>query len=97
MDNPQEDSPLSITAHVAGILTFVIAIFAAAYVRITYLRNSDREYFQVKMSLAWYKTDMNQNIKSTASSWMTCSGLGNAYLNLSMRWKRVGSEDEQVG
>jgi hypothetical protein len=48
---------LSIAANVAGILTFVVAIVAAAYVRITYLRNSDHEYFQVKTSLAWYKTE----------------------------------------
>lgn len=53
----QEDSPLSITASVAGILTFIVAILAAAYVPITYLRNSDQEYFQVKTSLAWYKTE----------------------------------------
>ncbi|KAI0399896.1 hypothetical protein F4802DRAFT_530298 [Xylaria palmicola] len=56
------DSPLSVTANVAGILTFVVAILAAAYVRITYLRNSDDEYFQVKTSLAWYKTE---------SEWLT--------------------------
>jgi hypothetical protein len=52
-----QDSPLSITASIAGILTFVVAIAAAAYVRITYLRNADQEYFQVKASLNWYKTE----------------------------------------
>ncbi|KAI1338199.1 hypothetical protein F5Y15DRAFT_417250 [Xylariaceae sp. FL0016] len=57
MDATQQDSPLSITANVAGILTFVVAIVAAAYVRITYMRNSDHEYFQVKTSLKWYKTE----------------------------------------
>jgi hypothetical protein len=51
------DSPLSITASIAGILTFVVAILAALYVRITYLRNADTEYFQVKTSLSWYKTE----------------------------------------
>lgn len=56
-DASQQDSPLSITANIAGILTFVVAIVAAAYVRITYLRNSDQEYFQVKTSLSWYKTE----------------------------------------
>ncbi|KAI4868454.1 hypothetical protein F4820DRAFT_126272 [Hypoxylon rubiginosum] len=56
-DASQQDSPLSIAANVAGILTFVVAILAAAYVRITYLRNSDQEYFQVKTSLSWYKTE----------------------------------------
>ncbi|KAF9877978.1 hypothetical protein CkaCkLH20_04554 [Colletotrichum karsti] len=53
----QSDSPLSIAANVAGILTFIVAIVAAAYVRITYLRNSDDEYFRVKASLSWYKTE----------------------------------------
>ncbi|KAI1075467.1 hypothetical protein F5B20DRAFT_585259 [Whalleya microplaca] len=57
MDATQGDSPLSITANVAGILTFVVAIVAAVYVRLTYLRNSDLEYFQVKTSLSWYKTE----------------------------------------
>ncbi|KAF6838227.1 hypothetical protein CPLU01_02588 [Colletotrichum plurivorum] len=53
----QQDSPLSIAANVAGILTFIVAILAAAYVRITYLRNSDDEYFRVKASLSWFKTE----------------------------------------
>ncbi|KAI2609159.1 hypothetical protein GGR54DRAFT_386488 [Hypoxylon sp. NC1633] len=56
-DATEQDSPLSITANIAGILTFVVAILAAAYVRITYLRNSDQEYFRVKTSLSWYKTE----------------------------------------
>ncbi|KAL3423231.1 hypothetical protein PVAG01_04978 [Phlyctema vagabunda] len=51
------DSPLSIAANVAGILTFVVAIVAALYVRLTYLRNADSEYFAVKNSLSWYKTE----------------------------------------
>ncbi|KAH9898979.1 hypothetical protein F4778DRAFT_180810 [Xylariomycetidae sp. FL2044] len=57
MASSEQDSPLSITANVAGILTFVVAILAAVYVRISYLRNSDQEYFQVKTSLSWYKTE----------------------------------------
>ncbi|KAG9231234.1 hypothetical protein BJ875DRAFT_506798 [Amylocarpus encephaloides] len=52
-----EDSPLSITASIAGILTFLVAIVAALYVRLKYLRDADTEYFQVKASLAWYKTE----------------------------------------
>lgn len=56
------DSPLSIAANVAGILTFVVAILAAIYARVTYLRNSDAEYFRVKASLSWYKTE---------STWLT--------------------------
>jgi hypothetical protein len=47
----QTDSPLSITASIAGILTFLAAILATLYVRWTYLRNADEEYFQVKNSL----------------------------------------------
>jgi hypothetical protein len=60
MDAPTfsvSDSALSITANVLGILTFVVAIAAAVYVRLTYLRNSDDEYFRVKASLSWYKTE----------------------------------------
>lgn len=51
------DSPLSVTSSVAGILTFLVAILAAAYVRVSYLRNSDEEYLKVKTSLSWYKTE----------------------------------------
>lgn len=54
---PLQDSPLSTTASVAGILTFLVALLAAAYVRLTYLRNADTEYFRVKASLSWYKTE----------------------------------------
>lgn len=56
-DASQQDSPLSIAANVAGILTFVVAVVAAACARITYLRNSDQEYFRIKASLSWYKTE----------------------------------------
>lgn len=52
-----QDSPLSTVSNVAGILTFVVAVIAAIYVRVTYLRNSDEEYFRVKTSLSWYKTE----------------------------------------
>lgn len=57
MDPTNQDSPLSIGANIAGILTFVVAIAAAIYARVTYLRNSDDEYFRVKASLSWYKTE----------------------------------------
>ncbi|KAF4980397.1 hypothetical protein FZEAL_3576 [Fusarium zealandicum] len=53
----QLDSPLSVSANIAGILTFVVAIVAAVYARLMYLRNSDDEYFRVKTSLSWYKTE----------------------------------------
>ncbi|KAL7935734.1 hypothetical protein V8C35DRAFT_261330 [Trichoderma chlorosporum] len=52
-----QDSPLSTSANVIGILTFVVAIAAAAYARIAFLRNSSDEYFRVKTSLSWYKTE----------------------------------------
>jgi hypothetical protein len=64
------DSPLSITASVAGILTFLAAILATLYVRWTYLRNADSEYFSVKTSLSWYKTEstfLQDLIQSTSS------------------------------
>lgn len=57
MDVHEADSPLSFTANIAGILTFLVAIVAAVYARLAYLRNSDQEYFRVKTSLAWYKTE----------------------------------------
>lgn len=52
-----DDSPFSITANVAGLLTFLVAITAAVYARLTYLRNGDEEYIRVKTSLSWYKTE----------------------------------------
>jgi hypothetical protein len=55
--NGNQDSPLSTSANVIGILTFVVAIAAAAYARVAFLRNSDDEYFRVKTSLSWYKTE----------------------------------------
>lgn len=51
------DTPFSTTANVAGLLTFIVAIAAAVYARVTYLRNSDDEYTRVKQSLAWFKTE----------------------------------------
>jgi hypothetical protein len=64
-----QDSPLSITASVSGILTFLAAILAAVYVRFTYLRNADSEYFQVKASLSWFKTESTfmHDLVSTSS------------------------------
>jgi hypothetical protein len=55
MSNYPQDSPLS--------------ILAALYVRITYLRNADSEYFQVKASLSWYKTESTfmHDLVSTSS------------------------------
>ncbi|RFU81531.1 hypothetical protein TARUN_690 [Trichoderma arundinaceum] len=60
--NGNQDSPLSTSANVVGILTFVVAIAAAAYARVAFLRNSDDEYFRVKTSLSWFKTE---------SAWLT--------------------------
>lgn len=58
----EQDSPLSITASITGVLTFIVAIVATVYVRISYLRNSEEEFFKVKGSLSWYKTE---------STWMS--------------------------
>src|SRR4051794_25469302 len=80
MSSSVQDSPLSITASIAGILTFVVAVAATAYVRVTYLRNADQEYFQVKASLSWYKTE---------SQWM--NDLVNA---ADMRKRRITNEKE---
>ncbi|KAK7754240.1 hypothetical protein SLS62_003818 [Diatrype stigma] len=55
-DASQQESPLSIAANVAGILTFELrGSLRADHVR--YLRNNDQEYFRVKTSLSWYKTE----------------------------------------
>lgn len=53
----QQDSPLSISSNIVGLLTFVIAVAAAVYARLTYIRNGDDEFFRVKASLSWYKTE----------------------------------------
>jgi len=57
MSDNDRDSPLSIVASIAGILTLVAAIAATLFVRLTYLRNADVEYFRVKASLSWFKTE----------------------------------------
>ena len=83
---PQDDSPLSITASIAGILTFVVAILAALYARIRYLRDADSEYFQVKASLSWYKTEstwMQDLVKSSPPPTSTSPYPENATLNRS--------------
>jgi hypothetical protein len=80
MSLTQQDSPLSITASVAGILTFVVAVAAAVYVRITYLRNADQEYFQIKSSLLWYKKE---------SEWMN-----DLVTAVDMRKRRMANEKD---
>lgn len=47
-----EDSPLSITASIAGILTFVAAILAFIYVRYTTLRNGREEITETLESVS---------------------------------------------
>jgi hypothetical protein len=51
------DSPLSVSSNVIGILTFLVAVSAAAYARVRYLRNAHTEYLRVKKSLMWFKTE----------------------------------------
>ena len=97
MSNFQQDSPLSITASIAGILTFLAAIAAALYVRFTYLRNADTEYFQVKASLSWYKTEstfMHDLLQATSRSVYSSrsrnhSGHDNGVGNEKMREKEM--------
>jgi hypothetical protein len=45
-----EDSPLSITANVTGILTFAVAVIAAIYVRYKSLRDIETEIMMIKRS-----------------------------------------------
>jgi hypothetical protein len=90
MTNYPQDSPLSITSSIAGILTFLAAILAALYVRITYLRNADSEYFQVKASLSWYKTESTfmHDLISTSTSSLS-STLSNGDSGNGMREKEM--------
>lgn len=76
----QQDSPLSITSNIVGILTFVVAIAAAIYARLTYLRNSDDEYFRVKTSLSWYKTESTwlSDLLRTLGTQHAHNGMANA-------------------
>ncbi|TEA19982.1 hypothetical protein C8034_v004261 [Colletotrichum sidae] len=53
MEPVQQDSPLSTSANIAGIISFIVATIAGAYARITYLRNCKDEYFRVKAWLPW--------------------------------------------
>lgn len=49
-----DDSPLSITASIAGILTFLVAVGGAVWYRISSLRSADVEYERVKTALKWW-------------------------------------------
>lgn len=71
MADQQQDTPLSIVASIAGILTFFVALLAAVYARFTFLRNSDDDFFKVKTSLLWYKTEstwLSELVRATADS-----------------------------
>ncbi|TAQ84124.1 hypothetical protein B7494_g7548 [Chlorociboria aeruginascens] len=57
MSSKPTDTPLSITSSIAGIATLLFALLATLYVRLSSIRTADREYFQVKTSLSWYKTE----------------------------------------
>jgi hypothetical protein len=48
---PMEDSPLSITSNIAGLLTFTVAIFGAIYVRYKSLRNGRMEMITIQESV----------------------------------------------
>ncbi|TVY78458.1 hypothetical protein LSUE1_G001712 [Lachnellula suecica] len=92
----QMDSPLSITASIAGILTFVVAIIAASYARISYLRNADSEYFQVKTSLSWYKTESTwmQDLVSNSSSNASSTSLDKNGTGEEINGRKKGMEHE---
>lgn len=92
-----QDSPLAITASIAGILTFVVAIAAAVYVRINYLRNADQEYFQVKSSLSWYKTESAwiSDLVSSADQ-QKRSGSDKEYQMYSFVMEQLGKLEERL-
>ncbi|TVY17648.1 hypothetical protein LARI1_G003517 [Lachnellula arida] len=92
----QNDSPLSVTASIAGILTFVVAILAASYVRITYLRNADSEYFQVKAYLSWYKTESTW-MQDLVSSHSLANENGNGHRNGGMEHEMYTFVMDQLG
>lgn len=52
--NVDGESPLSITASISGILTFLVAIVGAVWLRINSLRGADTEYERVKTALKWW-------------------------------------------
>ncbi|KFZ01822.1 hypothetical protein V501_09778, partial [Pseudogymnoascus sp. VKM F-4519 (FW-2642)] len=56
-NDTSNDSPLSITSSVTGILTFLVAITATIWLRISAIRTADTEYSRVKTALSWYKTE----------------------------------------
>jgi hypothetical protein len=51
------DSPLSITASIAGLLTFVFALLSVVYLRLPAVPRPHDEYFRVKTSVSWFKTE----------------------------------------
>jgi len=55
-----EDSPLSIAANIAGLLTFVVAILASVYVRIVSLRNGRIELDTIRESVSDMVDDLVQ-------------------------------------
>jgi len=61
-----EDSPLSIAANVAGLLTFVVAIFASIYVRYVSLRNGG-----VEMRTVWQAAQDNVNDLQESQAWLS--------------------------
>src|SRR4051794_39517154 len=72
------DSPLSTTSSVAGILTFLVAIVAAIYVRMNNLRNSRDDFFRVKASLSWYKTESAWLAELVSATAPTLQGKGDS-------------------
>lgn len=63
-----EDSPLSITASITGILTFVAAILASVYIRYQTLKNGYMELATVLQSLSSSSEERRMVAKETGSS-----------------------------
>ncbi|KAI4671049.1 uncharacterized protein J4E88_009445 [Alternaria novae-zelandiae] len=60
-----EDSPLSITANIAGLLTFVVAILASIYVRVLSLRNGKVELETIRKSVEKNVNDLLEMVQET--------------------------------
>jgi len=78
-----EDSPLSIAANIAGLLTFVVAILASIYVRYVSLRNGRVEMETIRNSVSDVLIDLGK-MNSSSSAVLE----GNAHLI-------VGQDDEE--
>ena len=89
---PMEDSPLSIAANIAGLLTFAVAILASIYVRVVSLRNGKLELDTIRKSVEKNVNDLLEMVQETTPiptppfpPSPTFSG-----------WDRRNSQDEEI-